>query len=408
MIAADKSLPVSVLFVDDDEDVREQMSMALDRVVDHVFMAANGMDGFRMFQAHRPDIVVTDIMMPEMDGVELSRLIRENDPAAKIIVMSAHDDSELLKELIDIGVDAFATKPVIGNKFFMALERCASQVVNCPSRVLPLMLRGPARADMPHPVADIGSDTKMAERLAKVEGELNKKNLELEQFLYTVSHDLRGPLVTIKSFLGFLEQDIVDRDDVRIGADLDFIRVAADRMEMLLNELLEISRIGRSVNPYESMLYESIVAEVLENLDINPNVVDVTCRADGGEYLLCGVRKHFLLIWQVLLDNALKFMGDQPEPCIEIGVAVMNGETVFSVRDNGIGLAAEYHEKIFGIFEKLDRTSSGVGMGLAIARRIVEHYRGRIWAESCGPGMGSCFSFTLPAAMTKDGTCAEQ
>jgi len=394
-MATEKTLPVSVLFVEDDDDVREQMAMALDRVVERVYMAHNGLEGFRAFQDNRPDIVVTDIMMPGMNGIELSRLIRENDPSAKIIVMSAHDDADLLKDLIDIGVDAFAMKPVIGNKFFQALERCAGQSGYRSSRAI----LQPLQVAVLTGKEEASHATDLAERLAKVEKELREKNLELEQFLYTVSHDLRGPLVTIKSFIGFLEHDIVDKAEEKIGSDLDFIHSAADRMELLLNELLEVSRVGRSVNPYEGMIYDTIVAEALETLDFNPNNVEIVHKTDGLEYLLRGDRKHMLQIWHCLLENAVKFMGEQPVPRVEIGVETLNGETIFSISDNGIGIEPEYHEKVFGIFEKLDRSSSGVGMGLAIVGRIVEQYQGKIWVESEGAGHGSRLSFTLPAAV---------
>ena len=105
-------------------------------------------------------------------------------------------------------------------------------------------------------------------------------------------------------------------------------------------------------------------------------------------------------VLQNLLDNAVKYMGDQPEPCIEIGLSGTGRDTVFFVRDNGIGIAPEHGEKIFGLFEKLDSTSEGTGLGLTLVKRIVEMNGGRIWMESDGVGHGACFRFTLPDALT--------
>jgi signal transduction histidine kinase len=119
----------------------------------------------------------------------------------------------------------------------------------------------------------------------------------------------------------------------------------------------------------------------------------------GADPSLCGDRRRLLQIWQNLLDNALKYLGDQASPLIEIGVEELAGETVFFVSDNGIGIAPQYHEKVFGIFEQLDRQINGVGMGLTMVQRIVEIYGGRIWVESDGEGQGSCFRFTLPGAV---------
>jgi signal transduction histidine kinase len=105
-----------------------------------------------------------------------------------------------------------------------------------------------------------------------------------------------------------------------------------------------------------------------------------------------------------LVDNACKFMGDQPAPRIEIGVETRDAETVFFVRDNGIGIDPRYQAKVFGLFEKLDHTAEGTGVGLALVKRIVEWYGGRIWVESKGAGQGTCFYFTLPGAVSPQST----
>jgi len=233
-----------------------------------------------------------------------------------------------------------------------------------------------------------------------VEEELNRKNIEIEQFIYTVSHDLRSPLVTVKSFLGYLQQDIAASDTNRIGKDVDFIRSAADRMEALLNELLDMAQIGRATTPCEPVTFQELVNEALDALagQINTGRVDV--RVSAADPTLCGDRRRLLQIWQNLLDNALKYMGSQSSPRIEIGIEQLQDDTVFFVCDNGIGIAPEYHEKVFGIFEKLDRRIGGVGMGLTMVKRIVEMYGGHIRLRSDGVAQGTGFYFTLPEALT--------
>jgi signal transduction histidine kinase len=119
----------------------------------------------------------------------------------------------------------------------------------------------------------------------------------------------------------------------------------------------------------------------------------------GAAVVLEGDRPRLVEIWQNLVENACKFMGDQPRPRVEIGVEQRGAETVFFVRDNGMGIDPHYQEKVFGLFEKLDPMGEGVGMGLALVRRVVELYQGRIWVESGGPGQGANFLFTLPAAV---------
>ncbi|MBL0224520.1 MAG: GHKL domain-containing protein [Geobacteraceae bacterium] len=232
----------------------------------------------------------------------------------------------------------------------------------------------------------------------RTEAELDRRTAEIEHFIYTVSHDLRSPLVTVKTFLGYLGQDITSGDRERADKDMEFIHSAANRMEALLNELLEVSRIGRENQPHEAVGLRDLVAEALDAVagQITAGRVDV--RVNGCDMTLRGDRRRLLQIWQNLLDNAVKYMGNQPSALIEIGCEDLQGERVYFVRDNGIGIAPEYQDRIFGIFEQLDRQSSGFGMGLTMVRRIVETYDGRIWVESAGKGQGSCFRFTLPGA----------
>jgi PAS domain S-box-containing protein len=252
----------------------------------------------------------------------------------------------------------------------------------------------------------LGTFFDITERI-QAEEELRKRNVEIEQFIYTVSHDLRSPLVTVKTFLGFLEQDISCGDNERIGKDMGFMHTAADRMEALLNELLDLSRIGRATIPDDEVTFRELAAETLDALagQIATGRVSVRVSA-AADPTLCGDRRRLLQIWQNLLDNALKYMGDQEAPDIEIGVEQQQGETVFTVCDNGIGIAPEYAEKVFGIFEKLDRNTGGVGMGLTMVRRIVEMYGGHISVESAGFGRGCCFRFTLPEAVKRGEECA--
>jgi PAS domain S-box-containing protein len=247
----------------------------------------------------------------------------------------------------------------------------------------------------------LGTFYDITERM-QAEEELRKKNAEIEQFIYTVSHDLRSPLVTIKTFLGYLEQDISTNNSERMVKDMGFMHTAADRMEALLNELLDMSRIGRANTPHETVTLRELAGEAQDAVAGKIDAGRVDLQVSRADLSLCGDRRRLLQIWQNLLENALKYMGDQAEPCITIGVEQQQDETVFFVCDNGIGIAPQFHERIFGIFEQLDRNTSGVGMGLTMVKRIVEMYGGRIWVESDGAGNGSCFRFTLPGALLQE------
>lgn len=225
--------------------------------------------------------------------------------------------------------------------------------------------------------------------------ELEAKNSELERFTYTVSHDLKSPLITIRGFLGYLEKDALAGRLDRLKADINRINEATDKMGRLLNDLLELSRIGRLMNPPENVPFQAIVREALALVQGRLAERGVTVEVDEKLPPVYGDRARLVEVIQNLVDNAAKFMGDQPQPRIEIGGRESEGKRIFFVRDNGIGIAPEHLDKVFGLFDKLNPHSEGTGIGLALVKRIVEVHGGHIWVESAGPSRGSTFCFTL-------------
>ena len=226
--------------------------------------------------------------------------------------------------------------------------------------------------------------------------ELEAKNADLERFTYTVSHDLKSPLVTIRGFLGLLEQDAERGDKERMRKDFDRIKTATDTMRQLLDELLQLSRVGHMVNPAEEIAVSELAHQAMAQVagQIADRGVRVEIEPDMPKVI--GDRTRLLEVLQNLIDNAIKFMGDQSEPQIDVGTRHEGEVLVFFVRDNGIGIEARYQTKVFGLFERLDQTIDGTGVGLALVKRIVEIHNGCVWVESAGEGRGSTFCFTLP------------
>jgi PAS domain S-box-containing protein len=241
-------------------------------------------------------------------------------------------------------------------------------------------------------VSDI-TERKLAEE------DLRKKNAEIEQFIYTTSHDLRTPLVTVKTFLGFLENDLAGADQERVTQDLQYIHGAADKMKLLLDELLEMSRIDHVATPPVNVSFMHVVVDALDTMAGIIKEQRVEIHLPDTDLMLFGDRPHLSRIWLNLIENAIKYSrGDSP-PHIDLGMRQVGGETVFFVKDNGIGIDPEYCARIFKMFEKLDTKSPGAGLGLSMVQRIVDKCGGRIWVESEGIGKGSCFYFTLPNAV---------
>ncbi len=238
-----------------------------------------------------------------------------------------------------------------------------------------------------------------AEHKAELEhliGQLEAKNAELERFTYTVSHDLKAPLVTIKGFLGLLELDTAAGDTERMQQDMERIGNAADKMALLIGDLLELSRIGRQVNEPEAIALGELAQEAIDQLAGHIVARGVCVDVMPAMPVVWGDRVRLLEVFENLIGNAVKFMGDEPEPRIEVGARLREGMVRCFVQDNGIGIDPEYHENIFGLFNRLNQEVEGTGIGLALVRRIVEVHGGRIWIESEGGGNGSTFFFTLP------------
>lgn len=232
-------------------------------------------------------------------------------------------------------------------------------------------------------------------RVKERTAELEARNAEMERFTYTVSHDLRSPLVTIQGFNGFLKGDIEKGDKEKVKVDLRLIEEAVTKMDRLLRETLELSRIGRVANPPEDVPFGEIVQEALLQTSqrIKSARMDVLVAND-----LPVVHVDRMRIVEAMvnfIENSIKYKGEQQNPRIDIGYRTEAKETVFYVRDNGMGIDPSQHQKVFDLFYKVNNKSEGTGAGLAIVKRIIEVHGGRIWIES-ELGKGTTVCFTLP------------
>ncbi len=233
------------------------------------------------------------------------------------------------------------------------------------------------------------------EKREAVSFELEDQNAELERFAYTVSHDLKTPLVTIKGFVGLLGKDLDADDMARVATDIEKINSAADKMGALLDDLLELGRIGRVIgDPVDCDLSE-IATQASQLIEAQIDQLGIEMVIDDMPAIR-GDQTRLTEVFQNLIENSIKFMGDQESPRVHIGAVERDGMICCYVKDNGVGVDVQFQEQIFGLFERLSTDVGGTGVGLALVKRIIEVHGGKIWVESEGSGRGSTFWFTLP------------
>lgn len=228
--------------------------------------------------------------------------------------------------------------------------------------------------------------------------ELSEKNRELETFVYTVSHDLKSPLLTIDGFAGALKDDyshILDEDALQY---LSRISSAVEKMRDLINSLLEYSRIGRVTEEKHEHDFKTIVDSALDTFSDQIEKRGIKISMENEPTQICGERKRLIQLFETLIGNAVKYMNeDNPVPEIKIGHSTTAGAKLYFVSDNGPGIAPEHHDRIFRMFERAapsTQKKEGAGVSLAIAKRIVETHNGKIKVTST-PNAGAKFSFTI-------------
>lgn len=353
----------------------------------------------------------TPIMMHSIDAQ--ARLVSVNDFWLKKL---GYQRQEVLgRSVTDFFTEEsrkYASEVVLPSFFEAgACEDIPYRMVAKDGRVFDVLLSATAELDSEGRVVasramifDVSEMRRAEEEREALLRELERKNAELERFNYTVSHDLKSPLVTISGFLGLLEQDAEGGNFERMRQDSTRIRNAIDKMSRLLDGLLDLSRIGQVVRRLEDVDLTELAREASDLLA--GELAEAGCRVEisGDLPVVTCDRLRMLEVFQNLLGNAVKFLGDQPAPKIVVGSRIDGQDTICFVRDNGIGIEPPYQKKIFDIFEQTTPEAGGAGIGLALVKRIIEAHNGRIWVESEGSGSGSTFCFSVPAVVRAAGT----
>jgi signal transduction histidine kinase len=324
----------------------------------------------RQIRSHRPEIVIADYHLPHWNGMEVLDLLRRESPDIPMILVSGSLKDVTAVECIKAGATDYVSKDGLAR--------------------LPEVIRRALREKHERSLRD-----QVEKDLARKVEELARSNADLEQFAYVASHDLQEPLRMVVAYTQLLAERYRGKLDERADKFIGYASEGAQRMQVLVQDLLAFSRIGRNGFTSGSVDCNAALEEILQTLAsaIQESGAGVT-HADLP--VVWSDRTHVAQVFQNLIGNAIKFRGKEP-PVVSVRAEKADRQWLFSVSDNGIGIAPEHAENIFVVFQRLHARAEypGNGIGLAICKKIVEHYGGKIWMESQA-GQGSTFKFTLP------------
>ena len=376
----------TILVVDDEIHNRKLLETLLGPEGYKTLTAANGEEALSSTRAHSPDLILLDIMMPGITGYQVAEILKA-DPATShipIIMLTGLVDRGTRLAGLNAGAEEFLTKPVDRTELCLRIRN---------------LLRLKALGDFQKQAQKeiLGLNSGLEERVRYRTAQLQASNQELETFSYSVSHDLRTPLSTIAGFSSLLDKEIGKSEATeRASHYLARIRVGVQQMGALIDALLSLSQLSRAALHRESVDLSAMVQMVLKNccerepsrlvkLEIQPGLV-----VDADPLLLRQALDN-------LLGNAWKFCGQQARVHVAFtSERGADGQTVYALKDNGVGFDMAYSSKIFSPFQRLHNVSEfpGTGIGLATVHRIIQRHGGKIWAES-GLGCGATFYFTL-------------
>jgi signal transduction histidine kinase len=398
--------PVKILLVDDKPENLTALQAVLDDLGEELITANSGTEALRACLEHDFAVILLDVKMPGMDGFETAAMIRERERSCDtpIIFLTALKSEEHLFRGYYMGAVDYLYKPIVPEvlrskvSVFVELSRknalLKKQASTLQAKNAELERQIAERLKAEEHVRRLNAE--LEQRVLARTAELSRTNDELRQFAYVASHDLQEPLRTVGSYAQLLARRYKGQLDGNADEFIRYIVGGVGRMHTLLNDMLAYSRVSQSEGkPLESTNCESVLESVRLNLEatIRESAAQVS---NGSLPIVQGDEIQLGQVFQNLIGNAIKYRSESP-PIVHVSAEREDSAWRFTVRDNGMGIDPQYHDRIFGIFKRLHgRELPGTGMGLAICKRIIERHGGRIWVESA-TGQGSAFHFTIPA-----------
>ena len=377
-----------VLVVEDNPDMSDYITASLAKA-HRVVHAYDGREGLEKALLLRPDVVISDIMMPQMSGDTMVRELRKHSEleTTPVILLTAKSDETLRAELLRVGVQDFLTKPFSVDELVARVDRLIAD-----------KRRGERSLHQAYQALE-QLNAELEQRVLLRTSQLEDTIRELEAFSYSVSHDLKAPLRAIEGFSRILLEDYSDKLDDEANRVLGVIRTSVLKMTDLIEGLLQLARLGRQQLKTSPINMKFLAESVFEEAKSAAPGRKIECRI-ADMPLVSGDPTLMRQVLMNLISNAVKFTATRDNAMIEVGSRQTERETVFHVRDNGVGFDMKYANKLFTLFQRLHTGEKfeGTGVGLAIVQRGIHRHGGRVWAEG-SENHGATFFFALPKAV---------
>jgi DNA-binding response OmpR family regulator len=394
--------PKKILAVDDSDTHLQALAEALRDEGYDLVLARSGEEALELLAVQPVDCILLDLMMPGLSGQETCRRIKAAPGIRDVplVMLTALEDRDAMIQGLSVGADDYITK---SSDFEILKARVRAQIRRKQfedevHRAREELLRKELET------AEARAARDLAQTRAALVEELESKNRELEAFSYSVSHDLRAPLRSIDGFSQALLEDYGDKLDSQGKRHLQRVRAATHRMGELIDDLLELSRVGRAELARARVDLSELARRIV--IDLGNKEPDRVVEADVQAGMFVNADSRLIRVaLDNLLGNAWKFTAKTAPAKIEVGVSEADDGPIYFVRDNGAGFNMQYAAKLFSPFQRLHSEAefSGTGIGLATVHRIVDRHGGRVWAEGA-VGRGATVSFTIPSSHPLDRT----
>jgi signal transduction histidine kinase len=384
---------VNILLVDDEPANLHALQAVLEPLEQNLITASSGTQALRKVLEHDFAVILLDVQMPDMSGIDAAAMIRERERSKTtpiIFLTGVVKTAEMMFKGYSAGAVDYLMKPVVSGVLRAKVEVFVELA----------QVRHSLQQEIAERARIAGEVSKLNMVLEQRNEDLTAANSDLEAFSHSVSHDLRMPLRHIQAYVSMIEESAFSKLNADEQRRLKGVREAAQRMSQLIDDLLAFSRIGRTAMRRAPVDLNSLVKAVITELqpELKNRKVDWTLQQLP---YISGDRPLLHQVFLNLLANAVKYTRTRAEARIQVFAVEQDEEIIVGIKDNGVGFDAAYSDKLFGVFQRLHSATDfeGTGVGLANVRRIVQRHGGRTWAESV-LDEGATFYFSLPAPDT--------